>query len=118
MVKRVTVALNEGRDREFTIIGVTADFATSQLTTIRPQILLPLPEKLPRTMFLIARGAPGDEPKLKAALETALRELGVQALPGVAFPGIVTGQDLVQKSLGDLISESTAVAIAGGLVLV
>ena len=69
-------------------------------------------------MHLIARGAPGDEPKLKAALETALRELGVEALPGVAFPGIVTGQDLVEKSLGDLVSESMAVGVAGGLVLV
>ena len=69
-------------------------------------------------MFLIARGAPGDEPKLKAALETALRELGVEPLPGVAFPGIVTGQDLVEKSLGDLVSESIAVGVAGGLVLI
>ena len=36
----------------------------------------------------------------------------------MAFPGIVTGQDLVEKSLADLISESTAVAIVGGLVLI
>ncbi len=115
---RITITLEEGREQEFTIVGVTADFATSQLTTERPQILLPLPETLAPTVFLIARGAPGDEPKLKAALETALRELGVEALPGVAFPGIVTGQDLVDKSLGDLMSESTAVGIAGGLVLV
>ena len=55
---------------------------------------------------------------MKAALETALRELGVEAQPGVAFSGIVTGQDLVEKSIGDLISESTAVAVAGGIVLV
>jgi len=116
--ERVKVMLEDAREEEFTIIGVTADFATSQLTTIRPQILLPLPEKLPRTMFLIARGAPGDEPKLKAALETALRELGVQALPGVAFPGIVTGQDMLDKSIGDLIAEGTAVGVAGSAVLV
>jgi len=38
-------------------------------------------------------------------------------LPGVAFPGIVTGQDLVDKSMGDLISESTAVGVVGGVVL-
>ena len=69
-------------------------------------------------VHLIARGAPGDEPRLRSALEGALRELGVEALPGVAFSGIVTGQDLVDKSIGDLISESTAVAFAGGLVLV
>ncbi len=126
--ERVTVTLEESREQEFTIVGVSADFATSQLTTERPQILLPLPdlstgalakvEALAPTVHLIARGAPGDEPKLKAALENALRELGVEALPGVAFPGIVTGQDLVEKSLGDLISESIAVAFAGGLVLI
>ena len=116
--ERVKITLEEGREQEFTIVGVSADFATSQLTTERPQILLPLPDLLPRTVHLIARGAPGDEPKLKAALETALRELGVEALPGVAFPGIVTGQDLVEKSLGDLISESMAVGFAGGLVLI
>ncbi len=108
----------EGREQEFTIVGLSADFATSQLTTERPQILLPLPELLAPTVHLIARGAPGDEPKVKAALESALRELGVEALPGVAFAGVVTGQDLVHKSLGDLISESIGVAFAGGVVLI
>ncbi len=116
--KTVTTTLEEGRELDYTVIGVTADFATSQLTTERPQIMLPLPESPPGNVHLIVRGAPGDEPKLKAALETALRELGVEPLPGIAFPGIVTGQDLVDKSLGDLVSESTAVGIAGGLVLI
>ena len=36
----------ESREQEFTIVGVSADFATSQLTTERPQILLPLPDPL------------------------------------------------------------------------
>ncbi|HUE89300.1 MAG TPA: ABC transporter permease [Vicinamibacterales bacterium] len=146
--ERVTVTLEPGREQEFTIVGVSADFATSQLTTERPQLLLPLPdvstglsadlsaEALAKveasakagasanaaaglsTVHLIARGAPGDEPKLKAALESALRELGVEPSRGVAFSGIVTGQDLVDKSIGDLISESIAVGFAGGIVLV
>jgi putative ABC transport system permease protein len=136
--ERVTVTLEDSREEEFTIVGVSADFATSQLSTERPQILLPLPdlstglsadasakaEALARVdalaprVYLIARGAVGDEPQLRAALENVLRELGVEALPGVAFPGIVTGQDLVEKSLGDLMSESMAVGFAGGLVLV
>ena len=124
--QRVTLTLDEGREEEFTVVGVSADFASSQLTTVRPQILLPLPESsaeasadtaAPR-IYLIARGAPGDEPKLKAALENVLRELGVEPLPGVAFQGIVIGQDLVEKSLGDLVSESLAVGFAGGLVLI
>jgi predicted permease len=116
--ERVTVTMDDSHDEEFTIVGVSADFATSQLTTLRPQILVPLPESLGSTVHLIVRGGPGDEPRLRSALEGALRELGVEALPGVAFPGIVTGQDLVDKSIGDLIAESTAVGIAGGLVLV
>ena len=116
--ERVTVTLEEGRDEEFTIIGVSGDFATSQLTTLRPQIMVPLPETMGSTVHLIVRGAPGDEPRLRSALEGALRELGVEALPGVAFPGIVTGQEMVEKSIGDLVAESTAVGIAGGLVLV
>jgi predicted permease len=99
--ERVTVTLDESKEREFTVIGVSADFATSQLTTTRLQILLPMPEVFTSTVYLIARGAPGDEPQLKAALETALRELGVEPLPGVAFSGIVVGQDLVDKSIGD-----------------
>jgi len=118
MGERVKVTLDDGREQEVTIIGVTNDFATSQLTTTRLQILLPLPETLTPTVHLIVRGAPGDEPKLKSALESALRELGVEALPGVAFPGIVTGEDMTEKSIGDLVSESIAVGIVGGLVLV
>jgi predicted permease len=116
--ERLAVTLEDSQEREFTVIGVTADFATSQLTTTRLQVLLPMPDAFTSTVYLIARGAPGDEPKLKAALETALREFGVEPIPGVAFSGIVIGQDLMDKSIGDLISESMAVGFAGGLVLV
>jgi putative ABC transport system permease protein len=116
--EKIKFTLDDGREQEATVVGVTNDFATSQLTTMREQILLPLPEKLTPTVYLIVRGAPGDTPKLQSALEGALRELGVEAMPGVAFPGIVTGQEMTEKSIGDLISESLAVGIVGGLVLV
>jgi predicted permease len=116
--RQVTAMLEENREQQFTVVGVSGDFATSQLTTVRPQILLPLPAALPASVQLIVRGAPGDEPKLRTALEGALRDLGVEAQPGVAFPGIVTGHDLQEKSLDDLVAESIAVAVAGGLVLV
>ena len=122
--QRLSASLEEGREQDFTVIGVTADFASSQLTTTRLQLLLPLPDSstaakgLAPAVHLIVRGEPGDEPRLKAALETALRGLGVEALPGVAFPGIVTGPELDEKSKGDLVAEGTAVGVAGGLVLV
>jgi len=125
---QVTVALDEELEEVFTVIGVTADFATSQLTTDRPQILLPWPETsaaaladadvpVPST-YVIARGAPGTEPALRSALENVLREAGVEPLGGEVFPGVVTGQDLVQKSIGDLIAESIAMGVVGGAVLV
>jgi predicted permease len=126
--RHVSVWLEENREQEFTVVGVTADFASSQLTTTRLQLLLPLTDsstgasekrdaRAP-SVHLIVRGAPGDEPRLRAALETTLRDMGVEPLPGVAFPGIVTGQELEEKSKSDLIAEGTAVGIAGGLVLV
>jgi predicted permease len=116
--ERIAIIREESREQELTVVGVSADFASSQLTTARPQILLPLPQALAPSVHLIVRGAPGTEPQLKGALENAMRELGVEPLPGVAFPGIVTGQDLVDKSKGDLMAESTAVGFAGGIVLV
>lgn len=114
----------DGREQEFTVIGVTGDFASSQLTTTRLQLLLPLPDMATAagngspTIYLIARGEKGDEPRLKAALETALTGLGVEPRPGVAFPGIVTGPELDEKSKADLVAEGTAVGVAGGLVLI
>ena len=116
--ERVTVTFEDSREQEFTVVGVSADFATSQLTTLRPQILLPMPEAFTSTVHLIARGAPGDEPKLQSALEGALRDLGVEPQPGEAFSGIITGKDLIDKSISDLISEGMAVGVVGGLVLV
>jgi putative ABC transport system permease protein len=118
--ERLTFAIEVGREEEFTIIGVSADFATSQLTTERPQILLPLPEKPTSAVYLIARGAAADETRLTSAFENVGRDFGLAFLPsrlGV-FRGIVTGTQLVQKSLNDLVSESIAVAVAGGIVLV
>ena len=122
--QRLTFSLEGRREQEVTVIGVTRDFASSQLTTTRLQLLLPLPdvstaaENIAPAVHLIVRGEPGDEPRLKSALETALRGLGVEALPGVAFPGIVTGPELDEKSKSDLVAEGTAVGVAGGLVLV
>lgn len=115
----LTFALEEGREEELTIIGVTADFATSQLTTERPQMLLPLPEKPASAVYLIARGAAADETRLTSAFENVRRDFGLEFLPsrlGV-FQGMVTGKQLVQKSLNDLVAESIGVAVAGSIVL-
>jgi predicted permease len=117
--ERLTFALEAGRDEDYTIVGVTADFATSQLTTERPQMLLPLPEEPASPVYLIARGAAADDARLTSAFEHVGRVFGLEFLPsrlGV-FRGIVTGRDLVHKSISDLVSESIAVGVAGAVVL-
>lgn len=116
---QLMLALDEGREEAFTVIGVSADFATSQLTTARPQVLLPLPEQPASAVYLIARGAASDEGRLTSTFENLGRDLGLTFLPGriKEFRDIVTGTQLVQKSLHDLAFESIAVAVAGGIVL-
>jgi predicted permease len=122
--ERLKFELEEGREQEFTIVGVSADFATSQLTTERPQMLLPLSEEPASRLFLIARGAAGDEARLTSVFENAIREFDPKFMPNLSahpigrVPGIVTGKKLVVTSIEDLIAESASVAFAGGIVLV
>jgi predicted permease len=123
--ERLTFALEAGREQEFTIVGVSKDFATSQLTTERPQMLLPLREETSSRVFLIARGAAGDEARLMSAIEKAIKEFDPDFIPKVnGHPAqresgiVVTGKKLVAISKEDLIAESASVAGAGGIVLV
>jgi predicted permease len=117
--ERLKFALEGSQEQEFTIIGVTADFATSQLTTERPQMLLPLPEQPATSVFLIARGAAGDETMLRSAFANAAREFNADFVPiAIARAGIVGGKQLVEKSMEDLIVESAGVGGTGVVVLV
>lgn len=117
--EQLSFALEEGREETFTIIGVTADFATAQLTTTRPQMLLPLPEKPASAVYLIARGAATDETQLTSTFENARRDFGIEFVrnPIGVFQEVVTGQQLVDKSVHDLVWESMAVGVAGGIIL-
>jgi predicted permease len=115
--------------RTLTIVGVTADFPTSQMSNERVQLLVPLAQHsdlrrdavdiyddrggVPRLM-LIARGAAGEPPlKLTAALENTIRELD----PDFAPATIVTGTWLRENSMNDFLSSSAASGIAGGVIL-
>ena len=115
--ERVTVTLDESREQEFTIVGVTADFATSQLTTdaaADPAAAAGLSTSCEGgaapTVHLIARGAPGDEPKLKVGAGECASRAGRRAVARRwRSPASSPGRSMVEKSMGDLISESTAV---------
>jgi hypothetical protein len=115
--------------RRLTIVGVIADFPTSQMSSERAQLLVPLAQHsdvrgdavaifddrggVPRIM-LVARSEPGEPPmKLTAALENALRQLDPDFEPA----SIETGVWLRENSMNDFLSSSAVSGIGGGVIL-
>ncbi len=120
----------DGTQPMLTIVGITADFPTSQMSTTREQLLLPLAQHpdirkdsvgvgsdiddTPH-VFLIARSAPGQPAaNMTGALENVIRERDREFQPS----SIVTGMSLRQNSMRDFLSQSTAAGMAGGVILV
>ncbi len=119
----------EKQPQTLTVIGVTPDVPTSQMSTDREQLLLPLAQhpEVQRdsvrvnddragraTLMLIARSAPGEPPmKLTAALENAIRAHD----PDFDRASIVTGTWLRQYSMDDFLNQSAVGGIGGGVAL-
>lgn len=123
--RRVTFGTDETAVRTLTIVGVVADFPTSQMSTERAQLLLPLAQDPTPNVFLVARGAAGQPPeKMTAALENAIRDLdpdGHRALTttdGVPYARIVTGASLRRDSVRDFIGWSIVSGGTGGVILI
>lgn len=127
--KKMAFASGEKTERVLTIVGVTSDFPTSQMSTNRAQVLVPLAQHSsvkqdsvgvnddmgggPRLM-LIARSAPGEPAmKLTAALENAVHELDPEFQPA----SIVTGVWLRKKSVNDFLTQSMVAGVVGGILL-
>ncbi len=127
--KHVTFAPGEKTERTLTIVGVTADFPTSQMSTDRAQLLLPLaqhPAVLEdsvgvdddrggaATLMLVARSATGEQPKtMTAALERVLLDFD----PEFESASIVTGAWLRKKSVNDFLTQSAVSGVVGGVLV-
>jgi hypothetical protein len=127
--KRVTFAAGEKAERTLTVIGVSADFPTSQMSTNRAQLLLPLaqyPDVVrdsvrvdddygsPARLMLVARSRPGESAeRMTAALENVLRDLD----PEFETTSIVTGAWLRENSVRDFLNQSAVAGIVGGVLL-
>ncbi|OFV92218.1 MAG: hypothetical protein A3H95_08310 [Acidobacteria bacterium RIFCSPLOWO2_02_FULL_64_15] len=127
--RRLTFGNNPATQQTLTIVGVTADFPTSGMSTTGEQLLLPLAQHpgLRRDsvavvddaesgphVLLIARSAAGEQPKkLTTALENVARELD----PNVQSSAIVTGVRLRRNSINDFLTQSAVAAGAGGVIL-
>jgi len=127
--KRLLFGRDATTQQTLTIVGVTADFPTSQMSTEREQLLLPFAQypgvnwdtvavsddrDSSPTAMLIARSVPGEQPqKMKTTLENLARELD----PEFQSTAIVTGAWLRKNSMNDFLTQSAVAAIAGGVIL-
>ena len=114
----------EKTPQTLTIVRVTGDFPTSQMSTEREQLLVPLAQQPSPNMFLVARSAPGEPPmKLNAALENAVRDLGPDFDRSLTYADdlplskIVTGVWLRQNSMRDFLVQSAVAGTAGSVIL-
>jgi putative ABC transport system permease protein len=122
--KRLMLGADPNSQQTLTIVGVTADFPTTQMSTEREQLLLPLSQHPSPNLFVVARSAPGEPAtKITAALENAIRDLGpefsrdLSYADGLPFSQIVTGVWLRQNSMRDFLVQSAVAAVAGGVIL-
>jgi hypothetical protein len=112
-----------------TIVGVTADFPTSQINTDREQLLLPLAQypdirrdsvevsddrESGALLMIVARRAAGETPaKVPAALENAIRDVQ----PDFDPRAIATGVELRQRSIDGFLDAARFEGLAGGVSL-
>jgi putative ABC transport system permease protein len=121
--RRVIVGNDETKTQTLTIVGVSGDFPTSQMSTEREQLLVPLAQQPAQNVFLIARSTPGAAPqKMTAMLENAAHDFnpenpGFGTSDGVAYPSVVTGVWLRKHSMDDFLTQSAVAAGAGGVIL-
>jgi predicted permease len=127
--KTLMFRTGERTEDALTIVGVTGDFPTSQMSSTREQLLLPLAQHpgvkwdaIPVTddfasiahVMLVARSQPGEPAKkLTTALENIARELDPEFQP----TSIVTGAGLRKNSVNDFLTASLVALGAGSVIL-
>ena len=111
--EQIESALQGNETALFTVVGVTADAATSQMQTSRPQMFVPLAQHPAPRVFLIAR-ATADTRSMTTAFEEAIADLD----PEFSRPNVVTGSALVRDNIGDLLEQSTLSIVVAAVALV
>ena len=122
---RLTFGDDEKTSQLLTVVGISGDFPTAQMSTPREQLLLPLAQQPSNELFLIARSLPGEpSQKMTATLENAARDFDPEnrgfgtAEDGTpAFPKVVTGVWLRKRSMNDFLTASAVAGGAGSVIL-
>jgi predicted permease len=122
---RLIFGNDEKTTQTLTVVGVSGDFPTAQMSSPREQLLLPLAQRPSQELFLIARSLPGEPPqKMIATLENAERDFNPEnrgfgtAEDGTAlYPNVVTGVWLRKHSMDDFLRASAVAGVAGSVIL-
>jgi putative ABC transport system permease protein len=122
--KRLIFGNDEKTTQTLTVVGVSGDFPTAQMSSPREQLLLPLAQQPSQELFLIARSRPGEPPqKMMATLENAEREFDPENRgfgygdDGAAYPTVVTGAWLRKNSMDGFLKSSAVTGGAGSIIL-
>jgi len=124
---RLIFGNDEKATQTLTVVGISGDFPTAQMSTPREQLLLPLAQQSSRIteLFLIVRSTPGEPPqKMTAMLENAVRDFDPEnrgfgtAEDGTPmYPKVITGVWLRKHSVDDFLTQSAVAGIAGSVIL-
>jgi ABC-type antimicrobial peptide transport system permease subunit len=124
--ERVAFAL-DGNEREtYTVVGVTADLVSTQMSNPRPQLFVSLAQHPASTVLAIARGAASD-PSVRRAYENVLRDRSGQALRegsndasggDVMLRDLITGEQLIENSYSDILTQGAVSGVAASVALV
>ncbi|HYN06138.1 MAG TPA: FtsX-like permease family protein [Vicinamibacterales bacterium] len=123
--RRLIFGNDEKTTQTLTVLGISGDVPTAQMSTPRGQLLLPLAQHPSQELFLIARSMPDELPqKMTATLENAARDFNPEnrgfgtAEDGTpAYPKVVTGVWLRKHSVDDFLTQSAVAGIAGSVIL-
>ena len=122
--KRLVFGNDKKTTQSLTVVGISGDFPTAQMSSPREQLLLPLAQQPSQELFLIARSRPGESPQqMTATLEDAERDFNPEnhafgfGDDGGTYPAVVTGAWLRKSSMDGFLRSSVVAAGAGGVIL-
>jgi predicted permease len=122
--QRVVFSLAGNERQTYTVVGVTADVVSTQMGNPRPQLFISLAQDPASTVLAIAR-ANASDPSVRRAFENALGQDSGQRRQGSDQPSggdvmlreLITGEELVENSYSDLLTQGGVGGIAAGIAL-
>ena len=118
---RVVFARSGSEPHTYTVVGITADLASTQMGSPRPQLFMSLAQHPAAQVLLIARGTPSDAGMRGAfaqAIDGGLRTLPQQVEPDTVFRELITGESLLANNRSDILTMSAAGGAAAGVALI